>query len=330
LFIVMKLSLATFNLLALVASVSAQYFSAGWTPGQKQPAPQTFDTKPAPIPEATKAANPFSLSKLYNSFSAEKLLTSWPSIALFDRFGINITERVETSLLAKIWDERIPLITDNNYNDLVVNEVLTEQEEKDRVWMIVISVTSARADGVSKFLDGVFDTAFNESLIAGDLPHVKWGRIDYLNVTAITTKWVIWQAPYLVVLKDRGKTLRFYRPHHLRLREDALREFLKADGWQVTPPWSSPYAPGGPREYILDFFAIWLTKIYNVTMLVPRWMFVFASGTLASLIIGALHKPSKAKPAAVAQMQPADRESTAPAAPQAKRTGNVKQRKTKS
>lgn len=28
---------------------------------------------------------------------------------------------------------------------------------------------------------------------AGDLKHVRFGRIDYMNVTAITTRWMIWQ-----------------------------------------------------------------------------------------------------------------------------------------
>ena len=57
----------------------------------------------------------------------------------------------------------------------------------------------------------------------------------------------LYRAPYLVVLKDRGKTLRFYRPRNLRLQEDALLEFLKTDGWKATPPWSSSYAPGGSK-----------------------------------------------------------------------------------
>lgn len=138
----MKLSLAAFSLLALVASTSAQYFSAGWTPGQKQPephSPETVDTKPEPpIAKPAKVSAPFSL---LNLFDTEKLLTSGPSVALFNRFGINITERLEASLLAKIWDERVTLLTDDNYNDVVVNEVLTEQEEEDRVWIIVMYVS---------------------------------------------------------------------------------------------------------------------------------------------------------------------------------------------
>jgi hypothetical protein len=232
-------------------------------------------------------------------FDTNKLLTSGPSVALFNRFGINITEKVAAS--TNIWDERIPLITDDNYEDLVVNEILTEQEEADRVWIIVISVTSARPDGVSKVFDDIFDAAFNESQIAGDLPHVRWGRMDYLNVTRVTTKWAVWHAPYLVILKDRGKTLRFYRARNLRLREDVLLRFLKTDGWKTTPPWSSSYAPGGSNEYILDFFAVWLTKLYNSVTLIPRWLLLFGSGTVGSLLISFLHKPSK--PPVVTQPQ---------------------------
>ena len=131
------------------------------------------------------------------------------------------------------------------------------------------SVTSAKQDGISKYLDEVFDKAFDDSQVAGDLPHVKWGRVDYMNVTYITTKWGIWQcvqssnpihpvrlltcclfrAPFLVVLKDRGQTLRFYRPYQIHLRDEALREFLKVDGWKVSEPWSTAYAPGGERSF---------------------------------------------------------------------------------
>ena len=125
------------SLLALVASASAQYFSAGWSPGQKQPETQSqeepVETIPAPAAEPVKAQ----ITSLFNSFDINKILTSEPSVSFFNRLGINITERVEASL-ANIWDERVPLITDDNYEDIIVNETLTEQEEKDRVWVIVM------------------------------------------------------------------------------------------------------------------------------------------------------------------------------------------------
>ena len=57
----------------------------------------------------------------------------------------------------------------------------------------------------------------------------------------------LYSAPYIVILKDRGQTLRFYSVQSLRLRNGAFREFLLADGWLTSHPWSSAYAPGGER-----------------------------------------------------------------------------------
>ena len=42
-------------------------------------------------------------------------------------------------------------------------------------------------------MDEQFDIAYNDTLIAEDLPNVQWGRIDYLNVTYLTTKWNVWR-----------------------------------------------------------------------------------------------------------------------------------------
>jgi len=64
---------------------------------------------------------------------------------------------------------------------------------------IFSSVTSARNEGISKMLDDVFDASYNKSIIEGDLPDVRWGRIDYLNVTGLTTKWNVWQYVFVLV-----------------------------------------------------------------------------------------------------------------------------------
>ena len=134
-------SLSSFTLLALLASANAQYFSAGWSPGQKQPEPQQrVASKPVPVAAEPAKATP--LLSLLNLLDTTKILKSGPSVALFNHFGINITERMETASLAKIWDERVPLITDDNFDDLIVNEALSEQEEIDRVWIIAMYVSS--------------------------------------------------------------------------------------------------------------------------------------------------------------------------------------------
>ena len=54
------------------------------------------------------------------------------------------------------------------------------------------TVTASSPEGVSKFADTMFDSAFNLTQEEGDLKHVRWARIDYLNVTRITTKWNVW------------------------------------------------------------------------------------------------------------------------------------------
>ena len=137
-------SLLSFTLLAFLASANAQYFSAGWSPGQKQPEPQERVASKPPVPVAAEPAKatPMTPLSLLNLFDTSKILKSGPSVALFNRFGVNITERMETASLSKIWDERVPLITDDNYDDLIVNEALTEQEEIDRVWIIAMYVSS--------------------------------------------------------------------------------------------------------------------------------------------------------------------------------------------
>lgn len=48
-------------------------------------------------------------------------------------------------------------------------------------------------DPVSTYFDKTYDAAYNLTLEAGDAKHVRWRRIDYLDVTEITTRWGIWK-----------------------------------------------------------------------------------------------------------------------------------------
>ncbi|KAK7062246.1 hypothetical protein R3P38DRAFT_2834257 [Favolaschia claudopus] len=300
-----------------VAAVNAQYFSDGWQPGQavtaEAPAPSFVGGTPR---QNAQPAEPFSLSNL---FDMSKLLNSEPAKALFEKVGINITEKLEAAA-ATPWDDRVPLITDDNYHDMVLNEPMTEEEEDKRVWVIVVSASSSRQEAISKLFDMAFDDAYNATLIAGDLPNVRWARIDYLNVTYVTTKWSLWTAPSIVIAKDRGQTLRFYRPSQLRVGNGALREFVKREAYLVTPPWSGAFAPGGSREFVMEYLAIGMTKMYNVVVRVPRWLMIVISGSIASFAINLFHgfgkkdtpPPKRTVPQAGAASGP---QGSAPAAP---------------
>lgn len=55
-----------------------------------------------------------------------------------------------------------------------------------------------------------------------------------------------------------------------------------------------------PREFIMEFQAKWFTIIYNYVVLVPKWALLFLSGSLASVVIGLMHKGDAKKEEAVA------------------------------
>lgn len=71
-------------------------------------------------------------------FDLSNLLASGPVASLAARAGINISEKLAEVKSRKLWDDRIPLITDDNYEEIIVNEPMTEEEEKDRVWFLVM------------------------------------------------------------------------------------------------------------------------------------------------------------------------------------------------
>ncbi|KIK64873.1 hypothetical protein GYMLUDRAFT_240812 [Collybiopsis luxurians FD-317 M1] len=280
---------------AFLASVHAQYFSEGWKPGQ------AVTQEPlASGPAATQAAQQNQQSSSGSDSPLGKILSSSPVSSFFAKAGLNISSLASAAGLTSTaypWDTRIPLITDMNFNDTIVNEVMTEEEEKDRTWFIVVSASAtSQGGGMSQFVDQIFDETFNETLVAGDMPHLRWGRIDYLNVTYITTKWCVWQAPTFVILQNRGQTLRFVKPQWLRLREGALREFLTTETYNQIPPWDSSFGPGGSNEWLTHYFALLLTTIYNVLVKVPRWLLYVLSGSVASFLIQFMHRGSKNTP----------------------------------
>ena len=130
----MKLSSLLLASLCVVSS-NAQYFSAGWTPGA--PVHDNEYAAPTDRPEAPATSEPSSSEgstsssrlSLFN-FDFEKLVTSGPVSDVFNRIGVNLTDRIEKArAAADFWDHRVPLITDDNYDELIVNEQLTSEDE---------------------------------------------------------------------------------------------------------------------------------------------------------------------------------------------------------
>ena len=147
----MKLSAALLPTLLYATSASAQYFSAGWQPGRPAesaaPVPAYAFDPPAqaqpPTPPPAGASTPDDPARpgMQKQLGmVDKVLLSGPVRSLAGRFGLNMSDVVERGAQLP-WDPRIPLITDENYDEMIVNEVMSEEEEKDRTWFLIMCVT---------------------------------------------------------------------------------------------------------------------------------------------------------------------------------------------
>ncbi|GJJ07330.1 hypothetical protein Clacol_001531 [Clathrus columnatus] len=279
-------------ILLLVSATHGEAFqySSGWSPGQKttQVTPQVVPTF-SPSPSQSESGK----------FSWSSLFTSGPIGSILSRSGINVTEKLaEAQEKSKLpWDDKIPMITDNNYEELIFNEKFaTQKEEEDRVWFIIVSAARNQRTSVSVLVDEEFNKAYNMSVTEGDLPFVRWGRIDYLNVTRLTTKWAVWKAPLYIIAKDRGKTLRFLNPQALGGKAVTVREFLLDGTYLRLYPWVGVWAPGGRYEHILHNFAVFQEFIYLYLSKIPSWLLMMLSGAFGSVILHIFHRPSTPPP----------------------------------
>ncbi|KAH7344086.1 hypothetical protein B0J17DRAFT_645259 [Rhizoctonia solani] len=295
-------------LLLALGSVQAQYFSDGWTPGQAVPT-ETIEAETLTI-TPTSAATPAAKWN-WKEFSSKhldlgKIVTEGPIATALSGIGINAAEQLEQArqrAAERGWDERIPMLTDSNYELLVKNETFdTPEEAEKRTWFVVVTI--GKQDTISKLIDQAFDHAYQLALDAGDAEHVRWARVDYLAETEITTDWMVWKPPTLIVIKNNGNSLRFYQPGQIALDPEMLHKFIVIDGWKETEPWSGPWAPGGSRQPYLHAYAVFSRRVYNVISSLPRWALLLATGAIGSFILNFFHKDDgKPKPATWKQKQ---------------------------
>jgi len=284
--------------------VRADYFSEGWSPGQPVPTlaatPTIGAAKPAVTPAPTPGAKWSWAEFSSKNLDLAKFMTEGPVASALSGIGINATEHLEQARLRAAergWDDRVPMLTDENYELLVKNETFaTPEEAEKRTWFVIVSL--GKHDSMSKLVDEAFDKTYQAALDAGDAPHVKWARIDYLSVTELTTEWMLWKPPTIMVIRENGQSLRFYQPSQIRLRPELLHQFIANEGWRETEQWSGPWAPGGSRQPYLHKFAVVSRQVYTIVNMLPRWVLLIVTGGLGSLIISAFHRIDKYKNAA--------------------------------
>ena len=133
------------TLFSFSTSVYAQYFSAGWQPGQKvvQGEADGREWTPGDNPEERPPPPPDSgaAPPADTPFQWSKLLTEGPIGNALLKVGLNYSAAREEAerRKANMWDKRIPLITDDNYGSVIVNETFAnEVEERERVWFLIV------------------------------------------------------------------------------------------------------------------------------------------------------------------------------------------------
>jgi hypothetical protein len=156
----MKLPCALLGALALCAPAAAQYISKGWVPGQpvqrgtaapaasggwdpaaprRAPAPEPVSAPAAAAPDAA-AVTPAPGVGEPGGF-VDQILKSGPVASLFSAAGVNISEKLAEAHArhAAMWDMRIPLVSDANYEELIANETFASaEEERARTWFIMM------------------------------------------------------------------------------------------------------------------------------------------------------------------------------------------------
>ena len=142
--------------------------------------------------------------------------------------------------------------------------------------------------------------------------------------------WSI-RGPWLVVATDRGQSLRFFKTTHARLNATVIRNFLTEETWQLSEPWSSAFAPGGKREFVMHYFATAMRSGYDWTVRIPKFILMIITGAAGSLIMRLMHRPPPPKPEAPPSPKPkvkpaVEAAPTTPTSSPAKKTGSAKKK----
>jgi len=68
-----------------------------------------------------------------------------------------------------------------------------------------------------------------------------------------------------------------------------MHKFLKNSEWTEVPVWTGAFSPEGKYSSIVKSYAHFAEKSYTTINKVPKWLFLVASGSIASFIISLMH-----------------------------------------
>lgn len=77
-----------------------------------------------------------------------------------------------------------------------------------------------------------------------------------------------------------------------------MHKFLKNSEWTDVPVWTGVFSPEGKYSNIVKSYAHFAEKSYTAINKVPKWLFLVASGSIASFLISLMHSGSTSTTAA--------------------------------
>lgn len=137
----------SFALFAVLSTTTSAAYTDGWQPGKPYTkyltSSTTTGTAGSSIPTSPTSSPQHAEQKSWSFkdiFNLENILTQGPVSRVIQKFGFNVTAQLEMARqgIPPRFAPDIPLLTDANYEDELLNEqYASQQEEDDRVWAIM-------------------------------------------------------------------------------------------------------------------------------------------------------------------------------------------------
>lgn len=121
--------------------VHAGYFSEGWNPDDQSTTTSALSGIPTQNPEEHTGTPAHTHGFQFPALNLESLLVSGPIASVIAKTGINITQKLQEASIQTgqtRWDQRIPLISDALYQEMVTGEPLTLEDQEKSVWFFIV------------------------------------------------------------------------------------------------------------------------------------------------------------------------------------------------
>lgn len=127
------------------------------------------------------------------------------------------------------------------------------------------------------------------------LDRMAFAHMSFDSETGMMWRWWIWKVPAIVFVTSPTSSLRSYDVRFWKIAfsipsTEKLIAIIKDQIWTDLPVWDSDFAPGGKYQQVSRFFSQGSLGFMSVLDPIPNWLLGVLASTLASMLIGYLHR----------------------------------------